>query len=193
MQRRLPDASAGFSRFDASIAPPLVAPAPITVWISSMNRIAPGCVLQLGHDRLQPLLEVAAIARAGEQRAHVERIDRGLRQHFRHVAFDDALGQALGDRGLADAGIADIERVVLGAAAKDLDGPLDLLLAADQRVDLARHRLLVQVHAVVRQRVLIAPVRLFLAFLLLMRSRPGCRSPAPAAARTGRAPWRCRG
>ena len=42
MQRRLPDAKAGFSRLEASIAPPLVAPAPITVWISSMNRIAPG-------------------------------------------------------------------------------------------------------------------------------------------------------
>ena len=33
---------AGFKRLDASIAPPLVAPAPITVWISSMNRIASG-------------------------------------------------------------------------------------------------------------------------------------------------------
>ena len=38
---RPPD-SAGLSRLDASIAPPLVAPAPITVWISSMNRIASG-------------------------------------------------------------------------------------------------------------------------------------------------------
>ena len=42
MQRSVPDASAGLSRFDASIAPPEVAPAPITVWISSMNMIAPG-------------------------------------------------------------------------------------------------------------------------------------------------------
>ena len=40
MQRSVPDASAGFSRFEASIAPPEVAPAPITVWISSMNRMA---------------------------------------------------------------------------------------------------------------------------------------------------------
>jgi hypothetical protein len=38
---QLPDASAGLSRFEASIAPPEVAPAPITVWISSMNMIAP--------------------------------------------------------------------------------------------------------------------------------------------------------
>ena len=42
MQRIVPPASAGLSRFDASIAPPEVAPAPITVWISSMNMIAPG-------------------------------------------------------------------------------------------------------------------------------------------------------
>ncbi len=42
MQRIAPLDSAGFSRFDASIAPPMVAPAPITVWISSMNRIAWG-------------------------------------------------------------------------------------------------------------------------------------------------------
>ena len=42
MQRKFPDASAGFSRFDASIDPPLVAPAPTIVWISSMNKIAFG-------------------------------------------------------------------------------------------------------------------------------------------------------
>ncbi len=41
MQRSVPEASAGLSRFEASMAPPEVAPAPITVWISSMKRIAP--------------------------------------------------------------------------------------------------------------------------------------------------------
>ena len=42
MQRIAPDDRAGFNRLDASIAPPEVAPAPITVWISSMNRMAWG-------------------------------------------------------------------------------------------------------------------------------------------------------
>ena len=42
MQRSSPDCSAGFSRFDASIEPPDVAPAPMMVWISSMNRTALG-------------------------------------------------------------------------------------------------------------------------------------------------------
>jgi hypothetical protein len=42
MHRKEPLPSAGLSRFDASIEPPLVAPAPTSVWISSMNRIAFG-------------------------------------------------------------------------------------------------------------------------------------------------------
>ena len=58
-----------------------------------------------------------------------------LRQDFRHVALDDALGQSFRDGGLADARIADIQRVVLGAAAEDLDGALDFQIAADQWID----------------------------------------------------------
>ena len=94
-------------------------------------------VLELLDHLLQPLLEIAAVAGAGQQRAHVEREDGGVVQHFGHVALDDALGEALGDRRLADAGIADIERVVLGAAAQHLDGAVDFGLATDQRIDLA--------------------------------------------------------
>ena len=109
--------------------------------------------LQLLHHRLQALLEVAAIARAGQQRAHVEREDGGVLQHVRHVLVDDAARQALGDRGLADARIADIERVVLGAAAQHLDGAVDLLLAPDQRVDAAVLGLLVEVDAVGLERI----------------------------------------
>ena len=86
-----------------------------------------GIFLELLDDLLQPFLEVAAIAGAGEQRAHVEREDRRVGKHLRHVALDDALGQALGDGRLADAGIADIERIVLRTAAKDLNRAVDLV------------------------------------------------------------------
>ena len=103
-----------------------------------MNRIACGQLLELGDDRLQPLLEIAAIARAGEQRAHVERVDHRRLEHVGHVALDDLAREALGDGGFADAGIADIERVVLRAAAQDLHRAVDLGHAADQRIDLAR-------------------------------------------------------
>jgi hypothetical protein len=40
-----------------------------------------GWLLELLDDLLQPLLEVAAIAGAGEQRAHVEREDHRFLQH----------------------------------------------------------------------------------------------------------------
>ena len=42
-------------------------------------------------------------------------------QHFRHFALDDLARQAFGDGGLADAGIADQQRVVLAPAAQHLD------------------------------------------------------------------------
>ncbi len=117
------------------MTPPEAAPAPITVWISSMNRIAPGLLLQLGDHALEALLEIAAILGAGDQRAHVERVDGAVREHLGHLALDDQARQAFGDRGLADAGFADVQRVVLAAPAQDLDGALDLELAADQRID----------------------------------------------------------
>ena len=112
-----------------------------------------GIVLDLAHHGLEPLLEIAAIPRAGEQRAHVELEDGRIGEHLRHVAHDDAPRQTLGDGGLADAGIADEQRIVLLAAAQHLDGALDLRPTADQRIDATRPRLLVEVDAIDLERV----------------------------------------
>ncbi len=112
-----------------------------------------GIVLDLAHHGLEPLLEIAAIARAGEQRAHVELEDGGVGQHLGHVAHDDAPRQTFGDGGLADAGIAHEQRVVLLAAAKHLDGALDLGTAANQRIDAAGARLLIQVNTIDLERI----------------------------------------
>ena len=147
-----------------------------------------GLILQLVHHGLQPLLKIAAIAGPGEQRPHVQREDRGLQQHFRHVALDDALGQTFGDRRLAHAGVTHIQRVVLRAAAQDLDRAFNFRVAADQRIDFSRHRLLVQVHAVIGQRVLAAAVWLLLALLLRLVAFGGLR--AAAGDRTLRRPAR---
>ena len=89
------------------------------------------------HHLLQALLELAAVLRAGDQRRQVERVDLLVLQQLRHVGVRDALGEALDDRGLADAGLAHEHRVVLRAAREDLHDPLDLDLAADDRVELA--------------------------------------------------------
>ena len=88
--------------------------------------------------RLQALLEVAAKARAREQRAHVERVDARALEQIGNVALVDLQRQALGERGLADPGLADEDRVVLAAPAQHARGPRELLGAPDQRIDLAR-------------------------------------------------------
>ena len=92
---------------------------------------------QLLDDLLEALLELAAVLGAGDQRADVEGQDALVEERLRDVAGDDALGQTLGDGGLADAGLADEGRVVLRAPREDLDDPLDLLLASDDGIELA--------------------------------------------------------
>jgi len=132
--------------------------------------------LKLGDDLLQPFLEIAAIARAGQQRAHVERIDHRFGQHFGHIPFDDLARQTFGNRRLADARIADIERVVLGTAAQDLDRPVHLRPATDQRIDLAAFRLGVEVDGelVERRFLLVAALLLGLRrFFLLVGALRG--------------------
>jgi hypothetical protein len=89
------------------------------------------------HHLLEALLELAAVLRAGDERRQVERVDLLVAQDLRDLARGDALGQALDDGGLADAGLAHEHGVVLRAAREDLHDPLDLGLATDDRVQLA--------------------------------------------------------
>jgi hypothetical protein len=104
-------------------------------------------------DGLQALLELTAVLRARDEGADVERVDAPLAQRLGHVAGDDALGEALGDRGLADAGLADQDRVVLRAAREDLDDAPDLVVAADDRIELALLRGGGEVAAVLLERL----------------------------------------
>ena len=117
--------------------PPVVAPAPTVECTSSMNRIGLARFDERGDDGLEALLEVAAEARAGEQRRRVERVDLGALEDRRHVVLQQPLRQAFGQRGLADAGFADEHRVVLAPAAEHFHRPLQLVAAADQRIELA--------------------------------------------------------
>ena len=64
------------------------------------------------------------------------------------VTLDDPLREALDNRGLADPRLADEHRIVLGPAAEDLDDPADLLVPADDRVELSLVRELGEVPAV---------------------------------------------
>ena len=110
-------------------------------------------VLDLREDGLQPLLELAAVLRPGEEGADVERPDALALQALGHVAGDDPLRQPLGDRGLADARLADQDRVVLRPAREHLDHAPDLLVAADDRVELSLLGRLGQVAAELGERL----------------------------------------
>ena len=103
---------------------------------------------------LQALLELAAVLGAGDQRAHVEREQRLSFRLSGTSPLDDALREALDDRGLADAGLADQHGVVLGAPRQHLDGAADLVVPADDGIELAVGRRLGQVAGIALQGVI---------------------------------------
>ncbi len=99
----------------------------------------------------QALLELAAVLGAGHHRAQIDLDQAFVLECFGHVPTHDALRQAFRDSGLAHARLADQHRVVLGAPRKDLDHAADLLVPADDRVELAPVGQLGQVPAVFLQ------------------------------------------
>jgi hypothetical protein len=120
--------------FDASIEPS-AAPAPT-------------------ENGLQPLLELAAVLRAGYERAHIERDDALVFQTFWNVTANDAARKSFDDRRLADTRLADEDRIVLGAAREDLDHAADFLVAADHGIELALFRELSEIAAVTLERLI---------------------------------------
>jgi len=102
---------------------------------------------------LQPFLELAPVLGPGDEGAHVQVEDGLVLQGAGHVPFDDALGQPLGDGGLAHAGLADEHGVVFGFAGEDADDVPNLLVPADDRVQLILSGRLHQVGAVLLEGV----------------------------------------
>ena len=109
-------------------------------------------LLHLTQHVLQTVLELAAVLRAGHHRTQIERDDLAILQRRGHVAGHDALGQTLDDSGFAGAGLADEHRVVLRTARQHLNGTANLLVTADNRIELALAGLLGEVLAVLLQR-----------------------------------------
>ena len=103
--------------------------------------------LERRDEGLEALLEVAAKARAGQQRPGVEREDLGAAQRLGGVGVAQALREPLDQRGLAHAGLADEDRVVLAAAAEHLERARDLGLPADERVEITGARAIREVYA----------------------------------------------
>ena len=91
----------------------------------------------LVHHRLDPLFELTAVLRAGDHQSEIERDDFFVSQQFRHVAVGDFLGEPFRDRGFADARFTEQHRIVLRAAAKNLDHALDFIMPADNGIEFA--------------------------------------------------------
>ena len=109
-------------------------------------------VPDLVDDLLEPLFELTAVLGASYQSPHIQGDQPLPLKGLGYLATDDALGQGLDDGSLAHPWLADEHRVVLGAAAEDLDHPLDLFAPADHRVQLVGAGRLGQVDAQLVQR-----------------------------------------
>src|SRR5450830_959965 len=105
---------------------------------------------------LEPVFELATKLRTRDHRAQVECKHDLVLEPLGNVPRHDTLRKRFDDCGLADAGIADEHRVVLGPAHEDLHDAPDLLVAADDWVQLALTRLLRQVAPVFLEDVILA-------------------------------------
>ena len=102
--------------------------------VDEQDDVAAG--LDLLQHLLEALLEVAAVTAARDQCAQVERVELLGVQRLGHGVGRNGLRQALDDGGLADAGLADEHRVVLGSPAQHLHHALGLALAPDHGIEL---------------------------------------------------------
>ena len=109
---------------------------------------------------LEALLKLTAILGARDKTRQVERPDILVHEVLGHVAGCNLLSQALDDGRLAHAGVAQNERVVLGAARKNFHHTLDFLFATNYRVELAIARLLREVGGELLERIGAAPLLL---------------------------------
>ena len=129
--------------------------------------------LDLVDEALDPLLELAAELGAGHQGGEVQPVELFALEAGGHLVAGDALGDALGDGGFAHAGLADQAGVVFLAAGEDLDGAVDLLVAADDLVQLAGGGLSGEVLAVFIQELQLAA---FFLLLFLLPVAPGAKA-----------------
>ena len=128
---------------------PSAAPAPTSVWSSSMKRMIWPCESSISlRTAFEPVFELTAIFCSGQHGAEIERDHALVLQRFGNVAGNDALGEAFDDGGLADTGLADQHGIIFRAAREDLDHAADFFVASDDGIEFAAAGLLGQVAGV---------------------------------------------
>ena len=114
---------------------------------------APLALFDLVEDGFQPLLELAAELRARDERAHIQGEDGLVLKPFWDIAAHDTLRQPLHDGGLAHAGLADEDGIVLGLARKDADDVPDLVVPPYDGVEFLLFCAFYEVETVFSERV----------------------------------------
>ncbi len=150
MQRISPLESAGFRMFAAS-SEPSADPAPTSVCSSSMNTMMFGFSVSSFMIALSRSSNWPRYFVPGDNQRDVERQDSLVGQEVRNVAAEDLLREPLDDSRLADARLANQHRVVLRSPAEYLLDALDLVFAADERIEQVLHRRFRQVATELRQ------------------------------------------
>ena len=130
---------------------------------------------------LEPLLEIPPVPRPRCERPHVEGVNGGVPERLRNLVFRDPEGEPLGYRRLPDAGVPDEYGVILPPPGEYVYRAVYLGFAADERVQLSVARLLYEVCAEFRERILRSFLRLRVrlgdtgGFFLLLVTRPAVR------------------
>lgn len=112
----------------------------------------PSRLRRLLQQRLEPVLELALRAGPGQQCADVEAQQSRMAQLRRDLGLGDRQREPLDDRGLAYAGLAGEQRVVLAPTQQDVHHGSDLLTTADDGIDPLGTRMLGEIGAVGGQR-----------------------------------------
>ena len=102
-------------------------------------------ILYLLQHRFEALFELSSELGTGNECAHVEGNDFFVLQPLGHIPAHDALSEPFDDGGLSHPGLTNQDRVVLGPPGKNLDDPSDLVVTADDGIDLSLARQLGQI------------------------------------------------
>ena len=133
-------------------------------------------LLNLLQHGLEPVFELAAVFRACQHRAQVERDHALVLQQLRNVAGNDALGQSFDDGGFSNAGFSDQHGIVLGPTRQHLYYAAHFLVAPNHRVELALFRQLGQVASVALQRLVLGLRILVRNFLVPAHGSQGAQN-----------------
>ena len=86
------------------------------------------------HHCLDAFLEVATILGTSQHLGDIHAVDASTLQSLRHLTVVDELGETIYQGCLAHTRLADVQRIVFLGTTKHLDGAIEFLLSADERI-----------------------------------------------------------